>query len=261
MSKHIISAKKSVHGPQLKDFNEHERSMFDIDGMKQQVLTIEFKQLSDDEYLFMRDVARLQCKLPIKYMKLIPGSFEYVSQKSQIFGKENDIKKANITIEPLNNDYAHIITYTPINQSIPIDTIITLNISTPYNDTEKETAAQRFFWSNNLRTEPNIEKIIKTANPDSFHTAPWMKCVHYGSIDIGSIINAKFIVDWVDTELYSSYSLFNFRRDDSTKRFYIWTYNAFNVSFNELIQMISAHELATDSTKRVCAELLKKISK
>ncbi len=257
MPKYIKSAKVSVFGPNLKDFTDEEQQLFDIEGMRQHVLEIKFSQLSNETYLFMRDVAKLQCKLPIKYLKLVPGSFEYVSQKSQIFGNENDIKHANVTIEPLNNDYANIITYTPINQSIPIDTVVTLNISTPYNDTDTESAAQKFFWSNNLKTSNDIQEIIKQENPNSITLQPWMRCVHYGSIDIGSVINAKFMVDWADTELYSSYSLFNFRRDDNTATFYIWMYDAFNVSHTELIEMISAHDLSTDSTKSICSEILK----
>jgi hypothetical protein len=257
MSKYIKSATVSAHKINPEDFTEDELKLFDTVGMSQHVLTINFSNLSDPVYLFMRDVARMQCKLPIKFLKLVPGSYEYVSQKSQIFGKEQDIKNANVTIEPLNNDYANIITYTPINQSLPIDTIVTLNISTPYNDTVSESAQQKFFWSNNLKTNPDIAKIIMSENPDSITTNPWMRCVHYGSIDIGSIINAKFTVDWADTELFSSYSLFNFRRDDNNSCLHIWMYDAFNLSFTALLEMISEHDLATPTTKTICAEIIK----
>lgn len=253
----IVSAKITQMKLNPDEFTDDEKKLIDLSGLSQHILTIKFSELTDDVYLFMRDVARLQNKLPMKQMKLVPDTYEYVSQKSQIFGKEQDIKNASITIEPLNNDYANTISYTPINQSIPIDTVITLNISTPYNDTPDTIASQKFFWSNNLRTVDNIKDIIKKENPESITLEPWMKCVHYGSIDIGSVINAKYTVDWVDTDMYSSYSLYNFRRDDVNKEFVIWMYDAWNVHHKELIELISAHDLCIDSSKKICAEIIR----
>ena len=192
----------------------------------------------------------------MKYLKLIPGSYEYVAQKSQILGKETNIKNASVTIEPLNNDYASTITYTPINQSMPIDTLVTLNISTPYNNTADTVADRMWFWSSNLRTVDDINEIIRKNDPESITVEPWMRCIHYGSIDIGSVINAKFSVDWVDTDLYSSYSLYNFRRYDHMNQLQIWMYDAFNVNFKNLITMLHEHTETSDAAKVICDEVL-----
>ena len=255
----IVSANITQLKLDPNEFSESEKRIIDLNGLSQHILTITFSELTEEVYLFMRDVARLQNKLPMKHLKLVPGTFEYVSQKSQIFGKEQDIRCASVTIEPLNNDYANTITYTPINQSIPIDTVVTLNISTIYNDTDTDVASQKFFWSNNLKTVSNVRELIKKENPNSITLEPWMKCVHYGSIDIGSVINAKYTVDWVDTDMYSSYSLYNFRRDDVNKKFIIWIYDAWNINHKDLLELISAHDACIDSSKKICSEIISKL--
>lgn len=248
----------TTFGPNAKDFRKDELELIDIEGLQRTQLTINFKELTDEVYMFMRDVAKSQYKIPVKYLKLIPGSYEYVSQKSALFGKDRSVKNASITIEPLNNDYSNIITYTPINQALPVGTMVELNIEVPYNGPN---AKQMFFWSDNLTTIDDIENKIqdeckKLFDRSCIYKSPWIGKCHYGSIDIGSVITAKFEVDYVDTNLYSSYSLFGFSRNDELNEFNIWCYNCYNVTPRDILKLIRDSEFSIESTKSIIDEIL-----
>jgi hypothetical protein len=254
-------------GPNAKDFTPEEQKLIDIQSLQRGELTITFKKLTDDAYLFMRDVARNQYKLPIKYLKLVPGSFEYVCQKSALFGKDLSVKNASVTIEPLHNDYATHIQYTPINQSLPLHTMVELAIDVPYTGDD---AKQQFIWSNNLSTIANIEKHIKQTFEEEHSEKvgynkcmtlkPWVECCHYGSVDIGSMIRAKFEVDYVDVDMFSSYCLFGFRRDEDDKecRFSIWCYRCYNLTPFHVLELLKEHENTTEEAKKVIDIVLEK---
>ena len=112
MSKgYISSVKIEKSGPIAKDFTPEELKLIDIDGLQRTYMKITFNKLSDDEYFFIRDIAFNQYKIPMKYLKPVPNTFSYISQKSQISGKEKDIKNAGVVIEPLNADFFNMISY------------------------------------------------------------------------------------------------------------------------------------------------------
>ena len=75
----ITSIKIEKMGPKASDFTKEELGLIDIDGLQRTFLKINFKQLTDDEYFFMRDIAFNQYRIPMKYLKPIPNSFSYIS--------------------------------------------------------------------------------------------------------------------------------------------------------------------------------------
>ena len=254
----ISSVKIERKGPKESDFKPEELKLFDIDGLQRTYLHITFKQLGDDEYFFMRDVAWNQYKLPMKYLKPVPNSYSYISQKSQISGKEKDIKNAGVVIEPLNGDFFNMISYTPINQALPIGTIATIDVQTEFNTVDGHEPERKFIWSDNLKTENGISEKIKKAKPNSTRSEPWIKHCHYGAIDIGSRLTAKFEVAQVDTEIIKSFSLFGFGRCDDRKEFIIWTFNYFNTSPADVLTLMKGQKDLAPNTVKLIDEVLSK---
>ena len=260
MSINIIDkVEKYSFGPKESDFTKDELKLIDIDGLQRNYLKITFKQLTDDVYFTLRDITKCQYLLPIKYLHPIPGSFSYISQKSQIYGKEKDIKNASVTIEPLNPDIFNLISYTPINQSLPIGTIVTVDVSIPFDVLPNgEEPERKFLWSRNLKTSSDIESKIKTENPKSITTKPWIDKCHYCSIDIGSRITAKYEVSLVDTDIVKSFSLFGFSRCDTTKEFTIWVYKCFNIMPTDVLTLIKNMKCVDKNSKTIIDEILTK---
>ena len=188
MSVTIESVKQYVQAPELNKFSKHELSMFDADGFTRNFLVIKPKEINDTYYEVLQDILAHQYKLPVRYLQAVRESCMYVAQKSQMNGNDNDIRNASVVIEPLNADYINMIQYTPINQSLPLGTTVTLEVSVPFNRESKTVdgktisvePTRKFFWSSNLKTDKDIEIKIKAENPKSILTKPWMECVHYG---------------------------------------------------------------------------------
>lgn len=259
MSKgYISSVKIEKSGPIAKDFTPEELKLIDIDGLQRTYMKITFNKLSDDEYFFIRDIAFNQYKIPMKYLKPVPNTFSYISQKSQISGKEKDIKNAGVVIEPLNADFFNMISYTPINQAMPMGTIVTIDVETEFNTIDGKEPERKFIWSNNLKTDGDIKDKIKKEKPNSTRTEPWIKCCHYGAIDIGSRLTAKFEVSPVDVDVIHSFSLFGFSRSDERKEFTIWTFNYFNVSPADVLNMMKSVNGLEPTTIKIIDEVISK---
>lgn len=248
----------STRKPDASKFTKDELKRIDIDGLERNYLTITWSKLSDDEYFAMRDIAANQYKLPIRYLKPVPNSFSYIAQKSQLSGKEKDIKNAGIVVEPLNADFFNMISYTPINQSLPLGTMITIDVENPFLTTDGTEPERKFIWSNNLRTDPDVESKIKQENPKSIRTKPWIRCCHYGAVDIGSRLTAKYECSYVDTEIIRSFSLFGFSRSDERKEFTIWVYKCFNVQPVQILELIKKQPNLEASTPKVLDAVLAK---
>ena len=249
----ISSVKTTYKALNPKDFTPEELQLIDIDGLGRTYTTITFNKLSDAEYFFMRDIAYNQYMLPIKYLKPIPNSYSYIAQKSQISGNEKDIKNASITIEPLNADFFNQISYTPINQSLPLGTVVTIDVENPFDSVNGQLPERKFIWSNNLETDSNVKSSLKGKR-----TKPWIECCHYGAIDIGSRLTAKYEVQQVDTEIMRSFSLFGFSRSDERKQFTIWTFNYFNVSPIDVLQLMKKQPKLSKDTGKIIDEILSK---
>lgn len=248
-----------VKGPEMDKFTKDELKLFDADGFTRTFMKIKVKEVNNEYQNGIRDMLKLQYSLPVKYLKVSPGSYSYISQKSQIQGKEKDIRNASVTIEPLNADYANLIQYTPINQTLPLGTVITLDESTPFEADANGVEPERMFiWSSNLKTENDIENKIKNEKPDSIRVKPWMECCHYGSIDIGSHITCKFIVSEVDTEIIKSFPLFGFRRSDEHCEFILWVFKCYNLTPKDILMLMLNHKDLGMAGKNLIEMILKK---
>lgn len=255
----ISSATISTRGPDESKFKPEELAIFDADGFTRTFLTVKFGEVNDAVYDGMVSITRLQYALPIRYLKPVEGTFSYISQKSYT-APGTDIRNASIVIEPLNASFAEMIPYTPINQSIPLDTPVTIDVSVPYETLpDGSEPDRRFIWSSNLKTDSNIEKIIKDANPKSIRTKPWQECVHYGAIDIGSRLECKFIVSMTDPNISRSYNVYGFRFDHEEKTLVIWTFKCFNLTPVDVLGMIKKHERCSPASSKLIDAILAKV--
>jgi len=205
-------------------FTKKQLTMIDLHGLGRTYITIKVKEINENYYEILMNLMKLQYKLDMKFLKPIIDVCRYISQKTPLIGNDKDISNASIVIEPLHgNIFNTIIPYTPVNQSLKVGTVVNLNAETEFTGPK---STRKFLWSNNLETHEKV--------PEN----PWLKCVHYGTIDIGSKFTGKFIVSEVDTEIQQSFSLFGFRRDDSKKYITLWIYNCYNVTPKELMTKI-----------------------
>ena len=258
----IAKIESFERSPDLKAFTNDELKLFDADGFKRNCLKLTLNKTDDLYYEIIADIISHQYSLPVRYLQAVKESCLYISQKAQMSGSDKDITNADITIEPLNSDFTNYIQYTPINQSIPIGTVVTLNVSIPYNIGSNGVEPKRkFIWSNNLVTDKNIKDIIKKENPNSIRLEPWMRCVHYGAIDIGSEMKYKFVVNEVNTKIIQSFSLFNFRRYDPKKEFEISVFKCFNLTPQDVLKMIVEQDDTKECTKKFISEILDKCKK
>lgn len=254
----IENIKVLYRTPDYERFTKSELAMFDADGFSRYYLKIRVKDVNDAYMTGLRDIIRLQYNLPMKYLKPVPGMFSYVSQKSLIQGKEKDINLASVTIEPLNCDFNNVMQYTPINQSLPIGTIVTINESIPFDTLQDGSEpVRKLLWSNCLKCESDIKDVIKKKNPNSVRLEPWMKCCHYGAIDIGSKITGKYIVSYVDTSIIKSFALFGFKRSDVDREFVLWCFKCYNITPKDILESMLKHDSIGKHGKELVNTILK----
>lgn len=255
----VTSAILSERGPDLSKFTPEELSIFDPDGFTRTFLTIKFGEINDAVYDGMYSITRLQYALPIRYLKPVEGTYSYVSQKAYV-ASDNDMRNAAIVIEPLNASFSEMIPYTPINQHIPLNTPVTIDVTVPFetlpNGLEPE---RRFIWSCNLKTDNDIEKVIKEACPTSIRTKPWQECVHYGAIDIGSRLECKFLVSLSDPNISRSFNLYGFRFDHDAKELVIWVFKCFNLTPVDILKMILENPNVVEPSKILIKAILEKV--
>lgn len=251
----ISSVEQYTNGPVDKDFTADELKLIDLEALQRTYMKITFKELNEDTYTFMRDVAKLQYTLPVKYLRPIADTFSYVSQKSHIVGNDKNVKNAGITIEPLNPDINNIVSYTPLNQSVPLGTVVTLDVETEF---ESETASRKFIWSDCLKTVADITEKIQAEKPNSIFIRPWAGKCHYCAIDIGSHVSGKYEVQYVDTSIVKSFQLYGMARCDDLKEFVIWVYHCYNLLPEDILKMISENDQSENTTKKMIKDILEK---
>jgi hypothetical protein len=231
MAKYIKDVKLYHRKLDPVEFNPELLEFIDLEGLSRRFLKVNISEFDDDWYNIWRFIPKIQYKLKMKYLKPISDSYSYVSQKSLIVGEDKNIKNASITIEPLNNDFLHLIAYTPIDQKIPLQTTVTLNVKNPYEGTENQLPSRKFIWSRNLQF-PDVR-----SNVTGLAEKPCC-LVHYGAIDIGSEIFAKFEVSEVNTNIFGSFTLFTFAISAEKKEIWIKLYDCYNVSMVELLTLM-----------------------
>lgn len=204
----------------------------DVEGLTRQVVRIIPSKINDDYYLACRDIARNQFRLPLKYLKPINQTFRYMARKSSLLNEKSSIKDADLICEPLNPDIKHCISYTPINQELPIGTIFYIDESISYD----KDAIRYKLWSKNLKS--TYEKKLKGIYNKQFVLVDY-NC----SMDIGSELFCKFEVDWIDPERIKSMTMFTGpRRSEDPKDpfFEIAIYKCWNRTPLELFNLMKS---------------------
>lgn len=224
--------------PDITHMSEKQQKRVDINGLSRWVLKIDnnVKELDDKEQLSddINEICTHTNSLPMKRLEPIIDLCRYKSQKSRSEGKDRDINSASVVIEPLNEDvYNMIIPHVPINQSLPIDTAVTLKATIPF---DTEDSIRKFVWTSNFKASDKIEETILKENPKSINLHPWLDKCHLSSIDLGSVMSYKFLVKDVDISIHNSYQMFRFEREADDSFFSLSLYYAFNLSPKQLIE-------------------------
>ena len=238
MSKLIEYVKIEHHHLNPKDFTKEQLKRIYLEGLSQWEIIIKRSAKCNETSWSnaVNQIVLFKNSMPVKYLSPIRSKCEYMAQKSQLTKNEEDKRKASIIIEPSNADYFNmVIPHIPINQSLPLDTIVSLEEETDYTG---DKAKRYFLWSSNLTTEKDIKAKIKKIKPDSIVLEPWQPCVHIGSLEIGSKIIGKFKVEESNYKKQNSYQLYLFTRDSDDKEFTISMYYYYNILPKDLINML-----------------------
>ena len=227
--------------PNTSAMNEKQKKRVDINGLSRWRFRINNKKLDikyDEDTLcdYLNEIVMHQNQMPMRRLEPNQKLCSYISQKSRIQEKDQDIRSASVIIEPLNEDiFNMIIPHIPINQYLPINSNVMIKAYVPFMGAESK---RKYIWSSNLQaTEDSIAQ-IKKENPQSICTEPFLSKCHIGSIDLGSEITGKFVVADVDTTLHKSYQLFSFERDADDGYFELSMYYAYNISPKDLISRL-----------------------
>ena len=217
--------------------------IFNVDNKGMNDKTNENKETLKD-FLINKTKAQIirnQYHLPMKYLKPFENNI-YICQKSVLYGKSQNIKDADITIEPLNIGFDKYISYIPINQELPEGTIFKCYVKNDYSSNTR-----KFFDSSALLN-----------GKDDFKDIPFDKNIHIGCLDIGSEYNARFVVDNVDQSLFDSYCKFGFRVSDNSIS--IITYDFMKVKVKDILREVKEIVEKQEGNKDV-APILEKMEK
>ncbi len=263
-----ISVSKSSIVPNIKGIDQKMLEYIDYERMNEtkSVITfpknkpskeyVEYGDIMDDKYYkFIARFLSYQFKIPVKYLEPIEESCSYISQKSLLTGNDKNIRNAPITIEPLNSNWKKQVSYTPINQLTPLDTVVTINETIPWNHDDGTYPVRKLLTSASLVVLTDLESEIKKINPKTKYFGLCNRCIPYTAIDIGSEIAGKFIVK--NAILRESMSIFRFRRPEDNI-LEIITPDYLNVDLKYVITEI----MNLDKTKEftdICSEIIRAI--
>lgn len=218
-----IKVTQSAIVPNIKAIDAKYLDNLDYERMNETKFVITFPETGAskeyDDYHDMMDpkyyefIARFlshQFNIPVKYLEPIDESCTYVAQKSLLTGADKNIRNAPVTIEPITMNWKKQVSYTPINQLTPLDTIVTLHETIPWNNDDGTYPERRLLTSASLVVLTDLETEIKKINSKTKYFGLCNRCIPYSVIDIGSEISGKFIVK--HAILRESMSLFRFRR-------------------------------------------------
>lgn len=232
--KYVKSVKYEINEPKKEIFTAEDLKYIDPENLAEEIVKFEFFEFDDNEmFLALANLLKLQYRLPVKYLKPVEGSFRYIAQKSQLTHGQKDLRTANLTIEPLNPNFPQCISYLPINQFIPLNTLFTLHTEIPYRSNSRKmlTSASLVCEAKNIK-----EKITEEAKKSGFFknndipTALFNRRVAFGAVEIGSVLDCKFSVQF--TDIHESFSLFRFRRPaDNVIIFIYYKHMCINIKY------------------------------
>lgn len=199
----------------------------DTEQLQRDHIVIHWKKIDEDVCILIRDI--LKCMYRLQYKWLLPddSSYEYVAQKTNTNGDATSIKTASLLIEPLNNDYKSLISMIPINQKLEVDTVVEIDKAIPYDQDPKtgKIPERKFLHSGNLE--------FKTKLPN-----PIINYWHIGSMEIGSIIRAKYKVAYANTNKARCFRLFGFRRNDDANVFSLFIWKFYGLKITEMLALM-----------------------
>ena len=220
---------ESVHtfetGIDVDFFDKEKLKLIDVEALKRFHLLIRWDKVDDDICILIRDLLKTQYSLDYKWLEANDEAYEYIAQKTNTVGDSTNIKTANVTIEPLNNDYKSYISRIPINQKLELGTDVSLSHAIPYGYTKDGAIHEREFLHSGL-----LEFHCKLSNPV-------INYFHIGSQEVGSLIRANFKVRNADIHR-GRFRLWSFRRNDHERCFVISLWHFYGLSLEELIAMM-----------------------
>lgn len=226
MSSLIDSVAIYTTGPDKSKLKASDIALLDVEGVKRDHLFIRWKDVTDEVCILIRDILKTEYQLPFKWLQSDESSYEYVAQKRRTSGGMTGIRTADVTVEPLNRHYSYTISRIPINQKLPIGTIVTLNNTIPYELDDGTIPSRKFIHSGLLKFEGK-----------DLPERPILDHCHIGSQEVGSIIRARYTVEYVDNER-GKFRLWQFRRSDDDKLFVISLWHMYGLSIQELLTMM-----------------------
>jgi hypothetical protein len=197
--------------------------------------------MSNDMYIALANILKLQYLLPVKYFKVNEQTFSYVAQKSNIIGENKGIENAAVQIEPLNGNFCKQVRYVHINQAIPVGTTFYIHTEIPYRaEGESTPVARKLLTSASIKTEETDldKKILEEAKKmgiDKPSTALFNRRIAFGALDIGSRLDMKMEVDY--TDIHESLTLFRFHAPDVNILEFI-VYDHWNVDIKYILRLM-----------------------
>ena len=221
----IVISKLEPNTKEIEKLNKNFLKFYTPETNIRTITTFKHKKFENDveteeKYIINKTKAQIirnQYHLPMKYLKPFENNI-YICQKSQLYGKSQNIKDADVTIEPLNIGFDKYISYIPIDQTLPEGTIFKCYVKNDYSS-----KTRKFFDSSALLENVEIDREHLPFDPN----------LHIGCLDIGSEYNARFIVDNIDQTLFDSYAKFGFRTTEDSIS--ILTYDFMNVKVKDIL--------------------------
>lgn len=248
-----VTLQISHQGPSPKDFSKEELETLDIENLQETIYEVTFDKLTDEDYIGIADLLKLETKLPMKYLKPIQSSCVYVAQKARVSSSlEQTVDNSPVQIEPMNPDWANgQIRFLPINQSIPLDTIFTISKQIPFDG--------EFQWvmsSDIVATKP-LKELILQENPNAKHFVLTNRKVYLFGQDIGSRLEGKFKVSMTD-DIFDSMRLFRFKRPkDNIIQFIM--YDFLDIDLKYVLELCQKSIHATEHSKSIVKNILESL--
>lgn len=235
----------SAKGPKKADFSKDELELLDIDNLQETVYDVKWtRKFTDDDYIAVAEMLKLETKLPLKYLKPIQNACVYIASKG-VISKDN---QSAVYIEPMNPDWTNgQIRFLPINQSIPLDTVFTISKTIPQDG--------KFEWvmSSDLKCTKNLKELILSENPKAKSFDLTNQKVYLFGQDIGSKIEGKFKVAMTD-EIFDNLRLFRFKRPE-LDHLQFFVYNFMNVSLKDILEKM-INQTKSELCKQLCKEIM-----
>ena len=247
----------------LKQFIKDDLKYIDPENLSETIVKYTIPIKGDDDYktyLNIAELLKMDYMIPVKYLAPVIETYSYIAQKSALINDQKNIEDASVLVEPLNPNLLQKISYTPINQMIPLGTVFTINAEIPYlAGKDGKEPVRKLLTSASLKTTANVSKMIqdeaKKCGIKNPSTSICNRRIAYGALDIGSKFEAKFIVEL--SKLYSSMSLFRFRRPKDDVLEFIY-YDHLCIDMKYILTKIIEQK---PTLKEFCEEMIKAFEK